>query len=136
MNKTYLTDLQYQINGAAIEIHKNLGPGLLESVYHNCLIYEFAQRKIQYISELNIPVTYKNIEINANLRCDFLIENSVILEIKAVDKVLPIHKAQLLTYIKIVEVPFGILINFNIHNIIKEGQQSFVNKLYRSLPDN
>jgi hypothetical protein len=117
ISKEYLDKLAYQINGAAIEVHKALGPGLLESV-----------------SQTVIPIFYKGIKVDAELRYDFLVENCVIVEIKSVESILPIHEAQLLTYMKLQQVPQGRLINFNCTNIFKEGQKSFVNEFYRQLP--
>jgi GxxExxY protein len=123
ITKTYLKDLVYQVNGAAIEVHRALGPGLLESVYQKCLKQEFAYRKIQFKSELFVPVHYKGLDLDAELRCDFLIENILALEIKAVEYVLPVHEAQLMTYVKLLEVPMGLLINFNVAHISKMGRK-------------
>lgn len=135
LTKTQIKDLTYKINGAAIEVHKSLGPGLLESVYHKCLIHELNIRGISFISELIVPVNYKGLELNTELRCDLFIENSIVVELKAVEKILPIHEAQLLTYMNLLEVPFGILFNFNTTNIYHEGQKTFVNELYKVLID-
>ena len=134
ISKEYLDKLAYQINGAAIEVHKALGPGLLESVYHACLKHEFKLRNLSFVSQTVIPIFYKGIKVDAELRYDFLVENCVIVEIKSVESILPIHEAQLLTYMKLQQVPQGRLINFNCTNIIKEGQKSFVNEFYRQLP--
>lgn len=134
-SKTFFKDLVYQINGAAIEVHKHLGPGLLESVYHRCLIKELSIRDFNFQSELVLPINYKGIVVESNLRCDLFIENSLIVELKAVDKVLPIHEAQLMTYMKLLKVPMGLIINFNVTNIYKEGQKTYVNELYRNLED-
>ena len=135
LTKSYLTEITYQIVGAAIEVHKALGPGLLESVYHKCLKQEFASRKLQFLSEYIVPVIYKGLEIEAELRCDFVVEDVIVVELKAVDAVAPVHEAQLLTYMKLLEKPKGILINFNCTNLFKEGQRTFVNELFRELPD-
>ena len=135
MTKTYLKDLIYQVNGCAIEVHKHLGPGLLESVYHSCLKKELIIRGINFQTELIIPVNYKGLEVEAGLRCDLFIEKSLVVELKAVEKVLPIHEAQLLTYMKLLEVPIGLIINFNVTHIFKEGQKSYVNELYRYLEE-
>lgn len=135
MTKTYLKELIYQINGCAIEVHKHLGPGLLESVYHNCLKKELTIRGIDFETELIIPVNYKGLEVEAGLRCDLFVENSLVIELKSVEKVLPIHEAQLLTYMKLLEIPMGLIINFNVTNIFKEGQKSYVNELYRYLEE-
>lgn len=135
MTKTYLKDLIYQVNGCAIEVHKHLGPGLLESVYHSCLKKELIIRGINFQTELIIPVNYKGLEVEAGLRCDLFIEKSLVVELKAIEKVLPIHEAQLLTYMKLLEVPIGLIINFNVTHIFKEGQKSYINELYRYLEE-
>lgn len=135
MTKKYLTELTYEIIGAAIEVHKILGPGLLESVYHKCLAHEFALRGIEFHSELYIPVYYKEIEMDTQFRCDFLVENAIVVELKAVDAVLPIHEAILLNHMNLLERPKGIMINFNCVNLFKDGQKTYVNKFYRNLPE-
>ena len=133
MTKKYLDGLTYQIIGAAIEVHKSLGPGLLESVYHKCLKQELFTQGISYQSELLVPVYYKGINVDVDLRCDFLIESSVVIELKSVEKLLPIFEAQLLTYMKLLKMPKGILINFNCVNLFKEGQKTYVNEFFRNL---
>ena len=135
MTKTFLKELVYQVNGAAIEVHKNLGPGLLESIYHKCLERELFLRGVNSVTELIIPINYKGIDVEANLRCDLYIENCLIVELKAVEKILPIHEAQLLTYMKLLNNPLGLMINFNVTNIYKEGQKTYVNELYRNLEE-
>lgn len=135
MTKKFLDDLTYKIIGADIEVHKDLGPGLLESVYQKCLKQEFFLRELKYSSELFVPVQYKGIEMDTELRCDFLVEDSIVVELKAVDALAPVHEAQILTYMKLLHKPKGILINFNCANLFKEGQRTFVNELFRKLPD-
>lgn len=135
ITKSQINDLTYEIIGAAIAVHKEIGPGLLESVYHECLKSELEDRRINYRSELIIPVFYKGKDLDAKLRCDLLIEETLVIELKSVERVLPVHSAQLLTYLKLLRKPKGILINFNCSNIMKEGQQSFVNDIFRALPD-
>ncbi len=132
--KEYLKDLTYKVNGAAIEVHKLLGAGLLESVYHKCLFKEFTLRSISFLSEYKIPYNYKGLDIDIDLRCDFLVENVLVVEIKSVETVLPIHEAQLLTYMKLLNAPKGIIINFNVSNLYKEGQKTFVNEYFTNLP--
>ncbi len=134
MTKKYLDELTYEVVGAAIEVHKSLGPGLLESVYQQCLAKEFVLRSIQYNRHLEVPVDYKGLELDTLLKCDFLVENALVVELKAVDALAPVHEAQLLTYMKLLQKPKGILINFNVTNIFKEGQKTMVNELYRNLP--
>lgn len=135
MTKRHLDNLTYKIIGAAIEVHKNLGPGLLEGVYQTCLEHEFILQGIDFISQPTVPIYYKEIELDSLLRCDFLISNNIIIELKSVETVKPIFQAQLLTYMKLLEAPKGILINFNCRNIFNEGQQTFVNEYFNLLPD-
>ncbi len=135
MTKKYLNDLTYQIVGAAIEVHKALGPGLLESVYHKCLKQELLLRHLKYVSELVIPVNYKGLELDAELRCDILVDDAIVVEIKAADAIAPVFEAQLLTYMKLLKKPKGILINFNCANLFKEGQKTYVNEFFRDLPE-
>lgn len=133
--RTYLKNLIYNVNGAAIEVHKILGPGLLESVYHKCMEIELTLRGIKFKSELIIPIEYKDHILDANFRCDFFIEDILILEIKAVKEVLPIHEAILLNHMNLLEVPKGLMINFNVTNIYYDGQKTYVNDLFRELPE-
>jgi GxxExxY protein len=135
MTKKYLNDLTYQIIGAAIEVHKEMGPGLLESVYHKCLKQEFLIRRMNFVSEFVVPVNYKGLEIDAELRCDILVDDAIVVEIKAVDAIAPVFEAQLLTYMKLLKKPKGILINFNCVNLFKEGQKTYVNEFFRDLPE-
>ena len=93
LSKTKLKDLIYKVNGAAIEVHKALGPGLLESVYHKCLKHELSERGIRYQSQLIVPVNYKGLKLDAELRCDLFIENILPVELKAVEYILPVHEA-------------------------------------------
>jgi len=133
VTKRFLDELGYNVIDAAIEVHKELGPGLLESVYHSCMCHELHLRKINFISEMKIPIQFKGLKMNVDLRCDFFIENTFVTEIKAVKKIEPIHEAQLISYLKLLKVPKGILINFNSFNIFKDGQKTYVNEWYRSL---
>lgn len=135
VTKKYLDELTYKIIGAAIEVHKALGPGLLEGVYQRCLKQEFDSKQLLYNTELKVPVSYKGLNIDAELRCDFLIENSIIVELKTVENLAPIHEAQLLSYMKLLQKPKGILINFYCLNIFKDGQKTYVNEFFRLLPE-
>jgi GxxExxY protein len=132
-SKEYYSNLIYKVNGAAIEVHKKLGPGLLESIYHKCLQYELELRGLNVSSEMKVPVLYKEMEIETNLKCDLFIENGLVVELKAIEKILPIHEAQILTYMTLLNAPIGLIINFNCTNIWKEGQKTYVNKLYKDL---
>lgn len=135
ISKTYLKDLTYQVNGAAIEVHKALGVGLLESTYHKCMSFELALRGIAFETEMVVPVHYKGLEIDTNLRCDLFIENVLVIELKAVEKVMPIHEAQIITYMKLLSSPKGIIYNFNTVNLYAEGQKTYVNDFYRNIPE-
>jgi GxxExxY protein len=135
LTKSYLKDLTYKVTGAAIEVHKRLGPGLLESIYHKCLAKELELRKISFKSEHKIPYNYKGFDLDIDLRCDFLIENLLVVELKSIESILPIHEAQLLTYMKILDVPKGLMINFNVESLYYEGQKTYVNELFRQLED-
>jgi GxxExxY protein len=136
MTKKYVDDLTYEIVGCAIEVHKLTGPGLLESVYEKCLRQEMTIRGLNFETQILVPVKYKLAEVNADLRLDALVENYVIVELKSIDGVLPVHIAQVLTYMNLLEKPKGILINFNCTNIFKEGQKTLVNEYYNRLPAN
>lgn len=131
----YLKDLTYQINGAAIEVHKVLGPGLLESVYHKCLMKELLSVGISYESEVAVPIDYKGVVIYSDLRCDLFVEDCIVVELKAVQIMAPVHQAQLLTYMKLLKAPKGILYNFYCSNIIKGGQKTFVNEYFSCLDE-
>ncbi len=106
--------------GAAIEVHRHLGAGLLESVYEECLCYELSQQKVIFQRQLELPIQYKSLALNASYRIDLLVENSLLLELKSVDKLLPIHMAQLLTYMKLAQINTGLRINFNVP-VLKDG---------------
>ena len=135
ITKTLLKDLIYKVNGAAIEVHKTLGPGLLESVYHKCLMKELSLRDIKYESELVVSVDYKGLHLDTELRCDLFVEGILPVELKAVEVLLPVHEAQLITYMKLLNAPEGLLVNFNVSHLFSEGQRTYVNQLYRSLPE-
>jgi GxxExxY protein len=104
-----------KVIGAAIEVHRHLGPGLLESSYHACLCRELELRGIAYHSQVTVPVEYKGRQIAKGYFIDLLVEGSLIVEIKSVDKLLPIHSAQLMTYMRLQKVSSGLLMNFNVH---------------------
>ena len=112
--------LSRQVIGAAIEVHREKGPGLLESIYQRCLCHELRLRGIPAVSELVVPITYKDLVFDEALRLDVCVDKCLIVEAKAVEKVLPIHLAQLLSYMKLLDAPLGLLVNF--HEIyLKDG---------------
>lgn len=121
-------DLSQKIIGAAIEVHKHLGPGLLESAYSRCLARELSLQGLSYINEVPLNLRYKGENIDAGYRLDFLIDDKVILELKAVDGLLPIHDAQLLSYLRLSNKKLGLLINFNV-TLLKNGIKRIVNDL-------
>ncbi|MDD2821940.1 MAG: GxxExxY protein [Flavobacterium sp.] len=134
ITQKYLDDLTYEIIGSAIEVHKNMGRGLLESVYHQCLKEELSYRKINFYTEMKVPIIYKTKELITDFRCDLFVENCLVVELKSVLEMNPIFEAQLLTYMKLLKAPKGVLINFNCYNIFKEGQKTFVNEYFKLLP--
>ena len=135
LTKKFLDQLTYNVIGAAIEVHKSIGAGLIESVYHECLKYELSLRNINFQTELIVPVHFKDLILETDLRCDLYIENSLVVELKAVSSIAPVNEAQLLTYMKLLKAPKGILINFNCVNLYKDGQKTFVNEFFRNLPE-
>lgn len=112
LTKTYLKDLTYQINGAAIEVHKEIGAGLLESVYQKCMMRELEFRGIDFKSELKVPLYFKGIDLETEFRCDLFVENCIVVELKSVKEFAPIYEAQILTYMRLLKAPKGILYNF------------------------
>lgn len=120
-----VNDLTKEIIGAAIEVHRVLGPGLLESVYETCLCRELELRSIQFERQKALPLVYKGMELDCGCRLDLLVSDAVVVEIKAVDELLPIHDAQLLTYLKLGGWNVGLLINFNVR-LLKDGIKRIV----------
>jgi GxxExxY protein len=112
--------LSKEVIGCALEVHKNLGPGLLESTYEQCLAYELGLARIPFKSQQPIPVLYKDIKLDCGYRVDLLVDRELIVELKSVDKILPIHQTQLLTYMKLANISVGLLINFNV-TVLKNG---------------
>ncbi len=119
------SDLSHKVIGCAIEVHKALGPGLLESTYQQCIAHELSINQIKFKTEYPLPVKYKGILLDCGYRLDFLIENEIILELKSVEQLKGIHEAQLLTYMKLANIKQGFLINFNV-KLLKQGLKSFV----------
>lgn len=132
-SKQKIDFLEYEVTGACIEVHKALGPGLLESTYKRCLTHELKLRGINFEVEKEIRFFYKDNPLDIRLRADFFIEESIVLEIKTVETLLPIHTAQLLTYMKLLAAPKGLLINFNCTNIVSEGKIPYVNEFFNLL---
>ena len=115
-----VNEISKSIIGAAIDVHKFLGPGLLESAYEECLCHEFTLRNIQYVRQYEIPVKYKGVNLDCGYRMDLLVEDTVVVELKSVEKLMPIHDSQLLSYLKLTDCTVGLLINFNV-SVLKHG---------------
>lgn len=118
--------ITYDILGAAIEVHRRLGPGLLESAYQKCLCEELRLRGIPCIDQVPLPLRYGNLSLECGYRLDIIVEGSIIVEVKAVSRVLPVHKAQVLTYLKLTGLRLGLLINFNVE-VLRSGIYRIIN---------
>lgn len=112
-----INQLTYQIIGCAHEVHKTLGPGLLESTYETCLCYELEKAGIKYEKQKELIINYKGVRLDNGYRIDILVENDIIIELKSVEALLPVHTAQIMTYIKLSKKRIGLLINFNVTNL-------------------
>jgi GxxExxY protein len=121
-----LNQLTEQIIGAAIEVHRQTGPGLMESAYEECLCYELSQLGLRFQRQVHLPVSYKGVKLDCGFKMDLLVEDTVVLELKTVDQLLPIHSAQLLTYLKLSGKKLGLLINFN-EPVLTKGLKRLVN---------
>ncbi|MCC6412380.1 MAG: GxxExxY protein [Saprospiraceae bacterium] len=134
-SKKYINALTYKVIGCAIEVHRQLGPGLLEIMYERALCHEMQIQQIPFERQKKIELKYKGVSLNALLQFDVLVEGVVLIELKAVTQMHPIFEAQLITYMQQCAVPKGILLNFHVVNLYKEGTKTFVNKHYQNLPD-
>jgi len=134
MTQKEINDMAYKVVSCAIEVHKYLGPGLLESIYEECFIEELRLNGIPVRSQEKIPLVYKGILLKTELKLDVLVNECIIVELKAVDEINPLYKAQLLTYLKLAGLPKGLLINFNCINIASQGLVSLVTQRFANLP--
>jgi GxxExxY protein len=132
MTKKEITQLSYDIVGCAITVHKTIGPGLLESVYEKCLKEELEFQGFKVETQKKVKLKYRNVEIETELRLDLLVNDVIIVEIKSIENILPVHEAQLLTYMSLLEKPQGLLINFYTDNITK-SIKPLVNQLFKNL---
>ncbi len=133
ITQSYINDISYKIIGCAIEVHKDLGPGLLESVYEACFKDEMRSAGLEVKSQIHVPVLYKGRDLGGILKLDLLVNDLIIVEDKAVEIMIPLYKVQLLSYLKLTGKPKGLLINFNSENI-KEQLVSLVTDVYAKLP--
>lgn len=121
-----LNGITQSIIGAAIQVHRVLGPGLLESAYEACLAFELAKRGLKFEQQKPLPLIYEQVKLECGYRIDFLVDGSVVVEVKSVDGLAPIHEAQVMSYLKLSECKIGLLINFNVR-VLKDGIRRFVN---------
>lgn len=126
--KFEINDVTGLIVGSAICVHKAVGPGLLESVYEACLVYELRQRGLHVEAQVAMPVEYRGAYLEKGFRLDLIVENAVVVELKSVSQIMPIHRAQLMTYLKLSDMRVGLLLNFNVL-LMKKGIERFVNSL-------
>jgi GxxExxY protein len=125
MSLSYDSDLSERVIGLAIEVHRHLGPGLLESAYEECLCFELKQTGIEHLRQVSLPVVYKDVRLDCGYRMDIVVERALILEIKATERVTPVHEAQMLTYLRLSGLQVGLLLNF--HSVaLRHGLRRFV----------
>ena len=114
MEDDQLNDLSFRIIGAGVEVHRAIGPGLLESTYRTCMVYELRERRMNVLAEQLIPIRYKSLALDRSYRIDLIVEDTIIVELKSVETVLPVHRAQVLSYLRHTQRPLGLLMNFNV----------------------
>jgi GxxExxY protein len=128
MNDDGLNKISGKILDSSIEVHRNLGPGLLESVYQNCLCKEFKIRGINFATQVQVPVFYKGDYVSNDLKVDVLVEKEIVIELKSVELIHPVHSAQLLSYLRLMNKRLGLLINFNVPKLV-DGFKRVINKI-------
>ncbi len=135
LTQKYLNQIAYEVMGCAIEVNKHCGPGLLESVYELCLMYELERHGLQAQSQVRVPILYKGVDLGGHLFIDILVEDEIVVELKAVESLLPIHEAQIISYLKLTDNFKGILINFNTTQVTdKTSTKHFVTEKFAALP--
>src|SRR6266446_7264346 len=125
MSLSHDSDLSERVIGLAIEVHRHLGPGLLESAYEECLCFELKQADIEHRRQVSLPIVYKDVRLDCGYRMDIVVDHQLIIEIKAVDRIMPIHEAQILTYLRLSGHTIALLLNFNCV-VLKNGLRRFV----------
>jgi GxxExxY protein len=125
MSLSHESGLGERVIGLSIDVHRHLGPGLLESAYEECLCFELKQTGIGYQRQVTLPIVYKDVRLDCGYRMDIVVQNELIIEIKAVDRILPVHEAQMLTYLRLSRLRAGLLLNFN-NVVLKDGLRRFV----------
>jgi len=134
-SREFVDEIAYEIIGAGIEIQKIMGKGLLENIYQACMQEEMKLRGLTFLTELKIQANYKGKDLLVDFRCDFFVENCVVVELKSVKEMIGLFDAQLLTYMSLLKAPKGVLLNFTSNNLFREGQKTFVSEYYRELPE-
>ena len=132
ISESEINEMTSRIIGAAMKVHTALGPGLLESAYQNCLLFELHRQNLQAEKEVSFPVIYEDVRIDVGYRIDVLVEDLVVIEVKSVDALAPIHEAQLITYLKLSEKPIGLLINFNVTSL-RNGIKRIAGPAFRDI---
>src|SRR3954470_22675639 len=137
-----LWDLSEQALGACIEVHRHLGPGLLESAYEECLCHELSLASVRFVRQKPLPVIYKGVKLDCGYRLDVVVEEKLVLELKAVDHLMPVHEAQVLTYLKLTDLDVGLLVNFNtpvlrrgIRRLVRRGADGVYLARFRTAAD-
>lgn len=126
--------MSYDVLGCAINVHREVGPGLLESVYQKCLIHELKSKGFKVMQQVKVPLFYKDLNLEVKLKADIIVNESVIIELKTVDCLLTVHEAQLLTYMRLLKIPQGLLMNFYSDNLSK-NTIPLVNEYFKALPE-
>ncbi|PSL03869.1 GxxExxY protein [Cecembia rubra] len=126
--------MSYDVLGCAINVHREVGPGLLESVYQKCLIHELKSKGFKVMQQVKAPLFYKDLRLEVELKADIIVNESVIIELKTVDCLLPVHEAQILTYMRLLKIPQGLLMNFYSDNLSK-NKIPLVNEYFKALPE-
>ncbi len=126
--------MSYDVLGCAINVHREVGPGLLESVYQKCLIHELKSKGFKVMQQVKAPLFYKDLRLEVELKADIIVNESVIIELKTVDCLLPVHEAQILTYMRLLKIPQGLLMNFYSDNLSK-NTIPLVNEYFKALPE-
>lgn len=135
LTKKYIDELTYSVIGAAIEVHREMGAGLKESIYEECMTMELDRLGINYQQQYSFKPFYKGTKLKTNSIIDLLVEDLLVVELKSVSALLRIHDAQILNYINLLKKPKGVLLNFNAYNLARDGKKTLVNDIYAQLPD-
>ena len=134
ISRKLIDELTYEIIGAAIDVHREMGPGLKEAIYEECLTIALQERNLAFVSQYAFRATFKGRPLKTSSRIDLLVEKLIVVELKSVAALTDIDRAQVMNYINLLELPKAILLNFNVINLVRDGKETFVNQFYRALP--